>query len=171
MNDSLLMKGTAMDEAGIQLHGWSQWFHQNGLVESEGFYENGVKIGVWKRYNTNGEPKPEKMYSNVNMNNIIFNSARVMPKPSKQIRDLNTYIKEKLTHEQAFDIIASSPIKVQFIVFRDGSIGELKIDEKLTQNQHQLLKQIIENMPVWIPGSNGTQTINVRMDIKLELQN
>ena len=46
LNDSLLMKGIALDEAGTRLQGWSYWFHENGLVESEGFYENGVKTGA-----------------------------------------------------------------------------------------------------------------------------
>ena len=164
------MNGSAMDKEGIRLNGWSQWYHINGLIESEGFYENGAKIGVWKRYKTNGEPKADKMYSNVNMNNIIFNSARVMPKPAEQIPDLNTYISEKLIQERAFDIIELSPIKTQFIIFRNGSIGEIKIDDKLSQNQYQIIKQIIEYMPAWIPGSNGTQTINVRLELNIELQ-
>ena len=171
LNNILLMNGSALDAEGIKLNGWSQWYHENGLIESEGFYENGAKIGIWKRYHSNGESKPDKMYSNVNMNNIIFNSARVMPKPAEQIPDLNTYFKEKLIYDQAFDIIELSPIKTQFIVFRNGSIGEVKIDKRLTQNQHQLMKQIIEYMPDWIPGSNGTQTINVRIELNIELQN
>ena len=162
------MKGLAMDETGTRLHGWSEWYHENGLIESNGYYKNGAKYGVWNRYNAKGEPKPDKMYSNVNMNTAIFNSARIMPKPSEQIPDLNTYIKDKLIQDQAFDLIALSPINSQFIVFRNGHIGDIKIDEKLSQNQHQMLSQIFENMPAWIPGSNGTQTINVRIDIKIE---
>ena len=171
LNNILLMKGNALDAEGKRLNGWSEWYHENGLIESKGFYDNGAKIGVWKRYKPNGEPKPYKVYSNITMDNIVFNSARVLPKPPYQIPDLNTYIKDKLIQEQAFDIIALSPINLQFIVYRNGSIAELRIDEKLTQNQHQLLKQVIEDMPSWIPGSNGTQTINVRLDIKIEMQN
>jgi len=165
------MKGSALDDAGSMLNGWSQWYYENGLIESEGFYENGAKIGIWKRYNSDGEPKPDKMYSNVTMNNIIFNSARVMPKPPKQIPDINTYIKEKLIQERAFSIIEMSPIKSQFIVFRNGTIGEIIIDERLSQNQHILLKEIIKKMPAWEPGSNGTQTINVRFELTVEFQN
>ena len=171
LNNTLLMKGSSLDETGTRLHDWSQWVHENGSIESEGYYKNGTKIGVWKRYYANGDPKPDKMYSNVNMNTIIFHSARIMPKPPGQIPDLNIYIKEKIIREQAFDLIAMSPINTQFIVYRNGDIGEIKIDEKLSRNQHQLLKQIIENMPAWIPGSNGTQNINVRLDLKIELNN
>ena len=165
------MKGSALDAEGSRLHGLSQWYFENGGIESEGYYKNGAKIGVWKRYNSNGDPKPDKTYRNVNMNNIIFNSARKMPTPPNQIPDLNTYIKDRLIQEQAFDLIAMSPINSQFVVFRDGSIGEIKIDEKLSQNQHHTIKQIIENMPAWIPGSNGTQNINVRIDIIIDLKN
>lgn len=170
INNTLLMRGEALDGAGTRLHGWSEWYHENGSIESKGYYKNGAKYGIWNRYNANGEPKPDKMYSNVNMTTVIFNSARIMPKPPEQIPDLNAYIKNELVQEQAFDLIALSPINSQFIVFRNGDIGDIKIDEKLSQNHHQMLKQIFENMPAWVPGSNGTQTINVRIDIKIEMQ-
>ncbi len=164
------MKGISLDNAGDRLDGWSQWYYENGVIESEGYYKIGAKIGVWYRYDHNGEQRPDKMYSDVNMNSYIFNSARIMPKPAEQIPDLNTYVKEKLIQEQAFDLIALSPIILQFIVFRNGSVGDIKIDEKLSHFHHQILKLIIENMPEWIPGSNGNQTINVRVDYNLELQ-
>lgn len=171
LNNTLLMKGDAIDDGGIKLHGFSQWYHENGLIESEGFYKNGAKVGIWKRYSNNGVSKSDKMYSSVNMENIIFNSALVMPKPGNQLSDFDAYLNQKLIQKQAFDIIALSPIKLQFIVFRDGSIKEIKVDEKLSQNQQQLLGKIIKDMPAWNAGSNGTQTINVRLDLNIDLGN
>ena len=99
------------------------------------------------------------------MNNFIFNSALVLPKSPSEIPDLNDYIKTELTKRQAFEIIDVMPINAQFVVFRDGHIGEIKLDGTLSRNQHQMLRSIIESMPPWIPGSNGTQTINVRIDV------
>jgi hypothetical protein len=168
LNKTLLMAGNAADPSGIRLNGLVKWYHENGSIESEGYYNDGSKTGVWKRFNKDGSVRPNRVYSDVNMNNYIFNSALDMPIPSEDIADFNSYVKEKLIEKQAVDIITLMPVNIQFIVYRDGHIGEIKIDDKLSVNQHQLLKSIIASMPSWIPGSNGTQTINVRIGVVLD---
>jgi hypothetical protein len=168
INKTLLMMGYASDYRGVRLNGGVKWYHENGSIESEGNYKNGSKTGTWKRYNKDGTTRPERVYSEVNMDNFIFNSALKMPKPEDQMIDLNSYFKEKLMQQQATDIIVLMPINTEFVVFRDGHLGEIKIDDKLSVNQHQLLKNIFESMPLWIPGSNGTQTINVRISVVLD---
>jgi hypothetical protein len=168
LNKTLLMAGNATDPRGVKLNGLVKWYHENGAIESEGRYNNGSKIGTWKRYSKDGSARPNRVYSDVSMNNYIFNSALEMPKPPAKIIDFNTFVIEKLYELQANDIIAIMPVNIQFIVYRDGHIDEIKIDDKLSVNQHQLLKNIIESTQLWIPGSNGTQTINVRINIVLD---
>jgi len=165
MDQTILMTGSAIDSRGIRFNGLAKWYHDNGKLESEGYYDNGTKTGAWKRYDKDGNTRPDRVYSDVNMNNYIFNSALVMPKPPTEIPDFNKYIKNELAKRQAFEIIDVMPINAQFVVFRDGHIGEIKLDGTLSRDQHQLLRGIIESMPQWIPGSNGTQTINIRIDI------
>lgn len=165
LNETILMTGFAFDKSGIRLNGNAKWYHENGNLESEGNYENGSKIGIWKRYDAAGNSRPDRIYSNVTMNNYIFNSALVMPSPPDEIPDLNNYLKTELVKQKAMQIVEIMPINAQFVVFRDGHIGEIKLDGKLSRNQHQIIKSIIESMPSWNPGSNGTQTINVRIDV------
>jgi antitoxin component YwqK of YwqJK toxin-antitoxin module len=47
-----------------QYHGPSKYYYQNGYVESEGEYKNGVKIGTWKNYMETGELISINEYNN-----------------------------------------------------------------------------------------------------------
>jgi hypothetical protein len=61
-NGSLRMKGTYSDENLTQANGAFSYYHDNGRLESEGRILNGVKTGVWTRYDRAGNPKSEKIY-------------------------------------------------------------------------------------------------------------
>ena len=49
-----LMATLPLDSFG-QYHGPSKYYYQNGFVESEGYYEHGLKKGSWKNYNNEGK--------------------------------------------------------------------------------------------------------------------
>ena len=170
LNESLLMKGKSIDEQGLQLHGYSVWYFEDGTIESEGNYNYGSKRGIWKRYSKTGEPRPDKEYSGTDMNNYIFNSARVMPKPPAEIESFEKYIYSEVVKSGASGVFLKSSVKVQFVVYMDGHIGSLLLDNRLSNNDNYTLGNIIMAMPDWIPGSNGTQNINVRVDYELKIE-
>lgn len=47
---------------GYVAHGLFEYYFENGRVESEGEYRNGLKIGSWKRFMADGTPKAERYY-------------------------------------------------------------------------------------------------------------
>lgn len=61
-NGSLRMVGTFSDEQLTQANGIFSYYHDNGRLESEGRIVNGVKSGVWTRFDRSGNPKSEKIY-------------------------------------------------------------------------------------------------------------
>ena len=61
-NGSLRMKGTFSDEQLTQANGTFSYYHDNGRMESEGRIVNGLKTGVWTRYDRSGNAKSEKIY-------------------------------------------------------------------------------------------------------------
>jgi hypothetical protein len=62
-NGSLRMKGTFADEQLTAANGEFSYYHDNGRLESQGRIENGVKTGVWKRFDRDGNARNEKVYS------------------------------------------------------------------------------------------------------------
>lgn len=44
-------------------HGRFAYFHENGKVQSMGYYSSARKVGVWKHYKDDGTPKPFVKYA------------------------------------------------------------------------------------------------------------
>lgn len=61
-NGSLRMKGTFSDEKLTQANGTFSYYHDNGRLESEGRVVNGLKTGLWVRFDRSGNPRNEKVY-------------------------------------------------------------------------------------------------------------
>ena len=61
-NGAVKMIGSYLDEANTIAHGTFQYFHPNGQLESTGQYVNGLKKGVWLRYDDQGRPLAERVY-------------------------------------------------------------------------------------------------------------
>jgi len=60
----LIMTGTFSDEALTMAEGVFTFHHPNGQVESTGTFHNGLKTGVWKRYDARGTPLADRVYDN-----------------------------------------------------------------------------------------------------------
>lgn len=59
---SLLMTGTFKDQ-GLQIaQGDFTFFQPNGKKESQGQFCNGGKVGIWQRWDNNGQPLSDRVY-------------------------------------------------------------------------------------------------------------
>lgn len=165
----VLMKGTSKDSLGSQLVGKSIWYYKNGNVQSEGEYVNGQKQGTWLRYNEDGSRKSDRHYSDVNMDNIIFNSALYMPKPVVDYKTFEDYIKAMVIKNRQFDLLTFTPIAIQLVVTNQGVVAERKYDNRLSMDEMKVLDDYINLIPSWKSGSNGTQKLNVRVNYEVDL--
>ena len=58
MEGSYLTTGEDMLE-----HGKFTFYYGSGQVESQGYYEQGIKVGTWKRFTLLGEPRADRYYN------------------------------------------------------------------------------------------------------------
>ena len=58
----LMMTGTYMDESLSIAQGEFVYFFANGIKESQGLYESGIRVGAWQRWNFDGAQKPDRYY-------------------------------------------------------------------------------------------------------------
>ena len=165
----ILMRGNSIDKLGQELDGESVWFYKNGSIQSEGLYKNGQKQGTWKRYNEDGSVKSDRHYSEVSMDNIVFNSALYMPKPQVESQNFNAYINSMIKKDRLFDLYALSPIAIQVVITNEGVVSDKKYDDRLSMDDMKVLDDYISAIPSWKPGSNGTQEINVRVNYSVKL--
>ena len=63
LTGELKMEGTFTDKDLELKEGQFTYYYQNGQVESAGEYREGAKFGLWKRFDFEGNEKPEKIYA------------------------------------------------------------------------------------------------------------
>ena len=61
--ENLKIEGQYIERNGRYIEdGYFKYYFSNGSVESEGAYQAGVKIGHWKRFDFQGNRKPDRYY-------------------------------------------------------------------------------------------------------------
>jgi len=64
LNGNLKIEGAYVMEGGkIMENGEFTFYHSNGKIESKGMYSMGVKVGDWKRYTADGNPRADRYYN------------------------------------------------------------------------------------------------------------
>lgn len=71
LSGELKMDGWYADEEMQVEQGLFTYFYQSGQIESVGEYQEGVKVGIWKRFDSNGTEKPEKVYQSLEVMKAI----------------------------------------------------------------------------------------------------
>jgi hypothetical protein len=168
MDNSRLMEGSSLDAFAQKLEGLSFWYHPNGQVSAQGNYERGKKIGIWKRYDSQGNALTDKVYSGVSVDTFIFNSALHMPKPDEEYAPFEEWLRSSLITTFGTELDAYSPILLQFVVTPEGELQDIRIDDRISEVYRQWFYQKIMEVPSWKPGNNGSQNIHVRMDFSIE---
>lgn len=62
MTGELKMDGWYADDEMTIENGLFTYFYKSGQIESVGEYRDGMKVGIWKRFDRYGNEKPEKIY-------------------------------------------------------------------------------------------------------------
>jgi antitoxin component YwqK of YwqJK toxin-antitoxin module len=58
----LMMSGTFLDEKLNLPNGEFIYYFANGVKESQGYYYNGQRVGVWQRWSFDGVKKTDRYY-------------------------------------------------------------------------------------------------------------
>lgn len=71
LSGELKMDGWYADEEMTVEQGLFTYFYQSGQIESVGEYREGMKVGVWKRFDLYGKEKPERVYQSMEIMKAI----------------------------------------------------------------------------------------------------
>lgn len=77
MSGELKMDGWYADREMQVAQGKFTYYYRSGKVESEGECKEGMKVGVWNRYDRNGEAKPEKVYASLQIMKAIEEAKKI----------------------------------------------------------------------------------------------
>ncbi len=150
----LMMTGSYKDK-GLQLeNGDFKYFYANGVVESEGKYRNGYKVGTWKRWSYDGSTKPDRLYADENFKktNRTTGSAKFpggMAALQKMVDDSLLYPVE--ARERGIE----GTVYVTFLIDASGDVRQPEV----TDGVHYLLDdealRFVSTMPTWTPATRN----------------
>ncbi len=164
----LKMRGHYIDDALEVGHGTFTYFYQNGQKESEGKFDNGAKIGVWNRWEPNGEPKAERFYSGYKFGEEPIIDPDIMPEFEGGQRALEKYLSENLKFPEAARLNSvEGEVVVSFVVNKVGEVERVTIMNSIDQNLDLEAIRVVERMPRWSPGKKAGELVNTQMFIPI----
>ncbi len=113
----------------------------------------------------------EKLYDSDGSSTMaeVFENAEVMPKYKSGRNDLVKHIKQEMKMGmQKYD----SPIEIQFVVLKNGTITNVKVDKKFQKAMPVMetkLISILKNMPAWTAGKVKGNPVNAFYSMNLFL--
>jgi len=101
----------------------------------------------------------------------IFDVVEEMPEYIGGIEKLYKYLSENINYpEQAKDFSIQGKVFVQFVVWKDGSIKDVKV----VKGPHRLLNEealrVITKMPSWKPGKQRGKNVNARFTLPIKFK-
>ena len=168
MDGSLKMSGYSKDADGKILDGPQTFYHKSGVIESQGEYDTGKKVGVWKRYSESGMAKADKFYSPREVNGPIHEVADKMPQFKGGQKELTNWIKETLIYpDLVLEKGIEGKVELSFVVDEMGDVTDVRIVEGLTRELNMEALRVMNEMPSWIPGRVDGNSAKVQMKLPL----
>ena len=101
----------------------------------------------------------------------VFDIVEEMPEFLGGVKKLYEYLGENINYpEQAKDFSIQGKVFVQFVVWKDGTIRDVKI----VKGAHKLLNKealrVIGKMPKWKPGKQRGKNVNARFTLPIKFR-
>ena len=101
----------------------------------------------------------------------IFDVVEEMPEFIGGVEKLYEYLGNNINYpEQAKDFSIQGKVFVQFVVWKDGTIKDVKV----VKGTHKLLDQealrVITKMPAWKPGKQRGKNVNARFTLPIKFR-
>ena len=108
------------------------------------------------------EETPEAAGYESELDNKIFTSVEQMPRFPGGEEELMKYISDNIKYPAvAMENNVQGRVVVQFVVTRDGSIGEVKVARGKDPDLDREAVRVVKTLPKFIPGKMNGQAVNV----------
>ncbi len=102
---------------------------------------------------------------------IVFDVVEELPEFLGGVEKLYEYLGNNINYpEQAKDFSIQGKVFVQFVVWKDGTIKDVKV----VKGAHKLLNKealrVITNMPKWKPGKQRGKKVNARFTLPIKFR-
>lgn len=154
----LMMTGYYKDANLTTENGDFMYYYANGTVESQGKYRAGNKVGIWKRWNYDGQQKPDRIYQDENFefNNRASTPAHFpggMTELKKRIREQVNYPAEAKSKD------ISGTVYVNFVVDKKGAVTQAVVANSVYYLLDEEALRFVSNLPDWEPAKRDGKPV------------
>lgn len=167
----LKMIGTSNDSRGEVFEGYFEFYHDNGMVESKGHYLEDYKVGVWDRFDMQGNRLAERMYAAYNPGKNAFFYVDEMPMYEGGNENFLNFLKQKLEPLVNDNEIAQNEATVElgFVVSENGFLEGVELVKGLDAEWNDRALNELQAMPHWLPGKKSGENVRVWMQLAVNL--
>lgn len=178
-NGTLQMKARISQRVPLIVDGTCMYYDKTGKLESKGLYQLNKKLGVWIYYDQTGndssiveyflnEPKKEIKVTCDYMNYDSYISVEVMPEFPGGENGFSEYIKKSILNHYSgikdkSKLKTKGPVYVYFVINNLGKAVCLTIKRSGTEEMNEMAIKIIEEMPLWKPGTQNGYPVSVKL--------
>lgn len=152
-------------------------YTENGVKDSERFYSNGKKDGLWKWYYDNGSICWFEQWRNdtlvmlqqFNVEGQEFNeyyNLKIAPKWNYNEKSLSQYILDKLPADKKENSII---VVLQVYIGSDGKLQRLDSKTKIDSELLNSIEDILINGPVWLPALERLRPVEGVLEVEVML--
>jgi len=163
-SNNIFMRANSTDPAGEILNGDVVYFYSNGNIESQGKYWKGAKVGIWKRFNTDGSEKAERVYDIFDSKSGAFVYVDEMPTFQGGDEDFNDFLKLSFTEVVNKAEAPNKPLLFSMIINENGQTQNVKIIKGASKALDEKLIKVLSNMPAWNPGKKQGEIVRVILE-------
>ncbi len=113
-----------------------------------------------------GEPAADENVKSVD--NKVLDAAEIMPQFPGGMDELKAYLSENIVYPaKAMENNVQGKVIIGFIVNKNGDVSDVKVLKGIGSGCDEEAVRIVTNMPAWIPGKNGDETVNVSFKLPI----
>ncbi|MFN0031163.1 MAG: TonB family protein [Flavobacteriales bacterium] len=151
----MFMEGFYLDKALEIEHGDFKYFYGNGNPESQGRFKEGYKVGLWKRWNFDGVPKPDRLYPDEHFKKGE-GRATIAARPDGGLEGLQQMVNDSLTYpKEAKDRGIEGTVYVTFIIDETGEVKQPEVKTSVHYLLDEEALRFVSSMPTWKPAAKN----------------
>jgi TonB family protein len=124
------------------------YFFANGIKESEGYYSQGQKTGIWKRWDWEGNVKADRVYPQLMATKESGPTVSAIYPGG--IDALNSYVSGELIYPfEAAQLGIEGWVYTAFTITNSGEVKDIEVIQTSHVSLNQEARRIIKCMPHW----------------------
>lgn len=165
----------AQDSGRSMFDGISRRYYPDGTVRYEREYDHNARVRITSFWEGGATKRVDHFENDSLVSGTCFKKNgspdtyrpfTTQPAFKGGMENLYRYMAKKMRYpEEALSILDTGTVYVQFVVDKDGSITETKVDRPVEPFLDEEALRVVSSMPRWIPGKIDDEPVRCRYKI------